>query len=91
MANPSFEASLSGWYGYRSVLTRVTEGEDGAWAAQVALNCACTVYTLDDNPNTVSTSTLWRSSPSALVTPPPSFAAALCATRSPADLGPERA
>src|SRR5207249_722805 len=35
--NPSFEAGVSGWYGYHSTLTRASGGQDGSWAARVAL------------------------------------------------------
>jgi hypothetical protein len=56
--NPSFEADVSGWYGWQSALSRVSGGEAGTSAARVALACpagvACSSYSIDDAPSTVA-------------------------------------
>ena len=58
VANPSFEAGLTGWYAWHATATRVAGGQDGTWAASVAYQCpggaTCTSYTLNDSPPTVS-------------------------------------
>ena len=55
MKNPSFETNLSGWSSWQGVLSRVSGGQDGSFAARVALGCTCSGYSIDDNPNSVPT------------------------------------
>ncbi len=60
VSNPGFESDLSGWDANGSpgvALQRVSGGHSGAWAAKVTNNSAGpATETLNDNPDTVSTS-----------------------------------
>lgn len=55
-ANGSFEASLTGWQGYNSTLSRVSGGADGAFAAHVALSASATNFSIYPSPRPVTSS-----------------------------------
>ena len=59
--NPSFETDPAGWGTYQSTLARVSDATapDGGFIARVT-QAAGTVFTIDDNPNTVTNSVQGR-------------------------------
>ena len=54
LTNGSFEGSLSGWYGYRSAISLVNGGPDGAQFARVALNATSSTYSIITSPRPIT-------------------------------------
>ena len=52
--NPGCETGTTGWGSYHSTLTQAPIPRSGNFSCQVCLNPTFTNYTIDDNPNTVS-------------------------------------
>ncbi len=54
VANPSFEAALTGWNAYgTATVTRVTGGQDGGYCARIAGPITFGLFGLNDSPNVI--------------------------------------